>query len=186
MKKKLVGIMAGISCVMLLLNGCGSKEVATETAKETTTSVVEEAETEVASTGDNAETLDGILSGTTLIIGTDTSFVPFCFQGEDGEYTGFDIELMKAFSEKLGFTYELKPMDFTALLMSVESKKVDVGIAGITIKAEREEVMDFSLPYYDAGLLIMVAKDNEDITSIADLSGKVIALKEGTDRKSVV
>lgn len=120
------------------------------------------------------------LEGVTLAVGCDTSFVPFCFPDEDNVYTGFDIELLQAFSDYLGFDYELNPMDFTALLMSVQTNKLDMGMAGITITDERKEVMDFADPYYDAGLQIFVKEDNEDINSISDLEGKKIALKEGT------
>ena len=124
--------------------------------------------------------IDGVLAGKKFAVGTDTSFVPFCFPDSNNEYVGFDIDMLKALSEKLGFTYTLSPMDFTALLMSVQSKKLDIGVAGVTIKPERQQVMDFSTPYYDAGLLVLVRKENTDITGINDLAGKVIALKEGT------
>ncbi|NLD11627.1 MAG: transporter substrate-binding domain-containing protein [Clostridiales bacterium] len=133
-----------------------------------------------ATISSGTESIDGSLNGVTLKIGTDTSFVPFCYPDDNNEYTGFDIDMIKALSEKLGFEYELSPMDFTALLMSVQTNKLDMGAAGVTITDERKEVMDFSDPYYDAGLLIMVNKDNTDINSIEDLAGKIVALKEGT------
>lgn len=126
------------------------------------------------------EDYEGALDGVTLEIGCDTSFVPFCFPDEDNNYTGFDIDMLAAFSEYLGFDYELQPMDFTALLMSVQTGKLDMGMAGITITEERQEVMDISDPYYDAGLQIFIQKDNDTISSISDLEGKTIALKEGT------
>ena len=129
-----------------------------------------------------AETEDeyaGSMEGITLSIGTDVSFVPFEFPDENDEYTGFDIDLIAAMSEYLGFEYTLEPMDFTAMLMSVQTEKLDVGIAGITMTDEREEVMDFSLPYYDAGIQILV-KEDSDIDSFEDLADKSLAIKEGT------
>lgn len=120
------------------------------------------------------------LKGTTLKVGTDTSFVPFAFPDETNTHVGFDMDLLEAFSEYLGFDYELSPMDFTALLMSVQTNKLDLGMAGITITDERKEVMDISDPYYDAGLQIFVKEDNDEITSLEDLEGKTLALKEGT------
>ena len=122
----------------------------------------------------------GSMEGVSLKVGTDTSFVPFCFPDDNNEYTGFDIDFLAKLSEYLGFDYELSPMDFTALLMSVQTGKLDMGMAGITITDERKEVMDISDPYYDAGLQIFVKEDNDDINSIEDLEGKTIALKEGT------
>lgn len=156
-----------------VLAGCGSSSA------EKITETPETQETTEAAVGREDE-LTGALSGVTLKIGTDTSFVPFCFPDENNEYTGFDIDLLKELSSKLGFEYELQPMDFTTLLMSVQSEKLDVGMAGITITPERKEVMDFSAPYYDAGLLVMVKEDNTDIQGIEDLAGKKVALKEGT------
>lgn len=186
MKKKLISLLLTVAMVTTFTVGCGSADTteSTAAAEETevsTEAVVETTAEETTSTAEEGDTsIDGALSGVTLKIGTDTSFVPFCFPDENDQYTGFDIDLLNALSEKLGFEYELSPMDFSALLMSVQSEKLDAGFAGITIKPERQEVMDFSTPYYDAGLMIFVSKDNTDINSIEDLSGKVIAVKEGT------
>lgn len=165
MKSKLLSSALIAALSMTALVGCGSSEE--ETA---------------ATTSSTAEITDyeGSLEGVTLTVGCDTSFVPFCFPDDDGTYVGFDIDLLEAFSEYLGFDYELEPMDFTALLMSVQTNKLDLAMAGITITDERAEVMDISDPYYDAGLQIFVSSDNDDITEIADLEGKTIALKEGT------
>lgn len=124
----------------------------------------------------------GSLKGVTLKVGCDTSFVPFCFPEEDdaSTYTGFDIDMLAVFSDYLGFEYELQPMDFTALLMSVQTGKLDLAMSGITITEERQQVMDISDPYYDAGLQILVKEDNDEIKQISDLEGKKLALKEGT------
>ncbi len=178
MKKKLVGMVMTLSLSSFLMAGCGSKDVNVEEIGSVETESIEETENIEASeiTSDYA----GALEGVTLKIGTDTSFVPFCFPDENNVYTGFDIELLQAFSDYLGFDYELQPMDFTALLMSVQTNKLDIGMAGITITEERKEVMDFAEPYYDAGLQILVNVDNEEIKQISDLEGKKIALKEGT------
>lgn len=114
-------------------------------------------------------------------IGTDTSFVPFEFQNEEtGEYEGFDIDLVKAIAEEVGFEYELEPMDFNGLIPALQAKDLDMAIAGMTIKEDRKEVVDFARPYYDAGLLILVRSDEQEINGVEDLKGKVIATKQGT------
>lgn len=114
-----------------------------------------------------------------IVVGTDTSFVPFEFE-EGGEYKGFDIDLLKEIADRLDFEYELKPMDFKGLIPALQTGDVDMVLAGMTITDEREEVVDFSIPYYDAGLLIMVRADEENIESVEDLKGKVVATKLGT------
>ena len=71
-------------------------------------------------------------------------------------------------------------MDFDALLMSMTTGGVDMVIAGMTASAEREKQVDFSEPYFDASQVIIVKEDNEEITSFADLSGKKVAVQQGT------
>lgn len=116
-----------------------------------------------------------------LVVGTDTSFVPFEYlNSETNQYEGFDIDLWAAIAEELGLEYELKPMDFNGLIPALQSGTIDVALAGMTIKEERKEKVDFALPYYDAGLLVLVNADNEDIKSVDDLDGKVVATKTGT------
>ncbi|PTX61812.1 glutamine transport system substrate-binding protein [Melghirimyces profundicolus] len=116
-----------------------------------------------------------------ITVGTDSSFVPFEFLNEEtNEYDGFDIDLVKALSKEVGFEYELKTMDFNGLIPALQTNKLDMAIAGMTIKEERKKVVDFSQPYYDAGLLILVQKDEKEIKGLEDLKGKKIATKQGT------
>lgn len=114
-----------------------------------------------------------------LIVATDTAFVPFEFK-QDGEYVGFDIDMWDAIAERMGVDYELRPMDFNGIIPALQTGNVDVAIAGMTIKSKREEVIDFSYPYYDSGLLMMVRSDDDSVHGPADLADKVIAVKQGT------
>ena len=113
-----------------------------------------------------------------LVVATDTAFVPFEFKVED-KYVGFDIDMWDAIAKEIGVTYELRPMDFAGIIPALQTGQVDVALAGITIKPERQEVIDFSDGYYDSGLLLMVPTDSE-ITGYADLAGKKLAVKTGT------
>jgi glutamine transport system substrate-binding protein len=113
-----------------------------------------------------------------LVVATDTAFVPFEFK-QDGKYTGFDIEMWEAIAADLGMEYELRPMDFSGIIPALQTGQVDVALAGITIKPEREEVIDFSDGYYDSGFRMMVAADS-DIATWEDLAGKTLAVKTGT------
>jgi glutamine transport system substrate-binding protein len=115
----------------------------------------------------------------TLVVGCDKNFVPFVFS-QDGKYVGFDIDLWEAIAQELGLEYQLQPMDFNQLIPALKDKKIGVAIAGMTITSKREEDVDFSHPYFDAGLLLMVRADTKDINSISDLNGKIVATKQGT------
>jgi len=113
-----------------------------------------------------------------LVVATDTAFVPFEFKDGD-HYTGFDIDMWDAIAKEIGVTYELRPMDFAGIIPALQTGQVDVALAGITIKPERQEVIDFSDGYYDSGLMLMVPADS-DIASFEDLKGKTLAVKTGT------
>ncbi|MDR6679064.1 glutamine ABC transporter substrate-binding protein GlnH [Pseudomonas oryzihabitans] len=118
-------------------------------------------------------------AGKELLVATDTAFVPFEFK-QGNEYVGFDIDLWAAIAKELGWTYQLKPMDFNGIIPALQTHNVDVALAGITIKDERKQVIDFSDGYYDSGFLLMVRKDNDSIKGEADLAGKTVAVKAGT------
>jgi glutamine transport system substrate-binding protein len=115
-----------------------------------------------------------------ITVATDTNFPPFEFKDKSGQHTGFDVELWDAIAKVVGLEYELQPMDFNGIIPGLQTRQLDVGIAGMTIKPERAEVVDFSDPYYDAGLLILVRNDTTDIAAIEDLKGKVVSTKLGT------
>src|SRR3546814_11385054 len=85
-----------------------------------------------------------------LLVATDTAFVPFEFK-QDGKYTGFDIELWDAIAKEAGFKYSLRPMDFNGIIPGLQTRNIDVALAGITIRDDRKKVIDFSDPYYESG-----------------------------------
>jgi len=117
----------------------------------------------------------------TYAIATDTTFAPFEFQNEAGEYVGIDIELLAAIAEDQGFKYELNPLGFSAAVAALESNQTDGVIAGMSITAERQQKYDFSEPYYDSGVVMALKADNDTVKSYADLKGKKVAVKTGTE-----
>lgn len=122
----------------------------------------------------------GNVNAKKLVVATDTNFPPFEFKDTNGQHTGFDVELWAAIAKDIGVEYELQPMDFNGIIPGLQTGQLDVGIAGMTIKPERAKVVDFSDPYYNAGLLLLVKIDNNDIKGIEDLKGKVVSTKLGT------
>lgn len=116
----------------------------------------------------------------TLVVATDTAFVPFEFR-EHGQYVGFDMDLLELIVNDMGVTYTLLPMDFANIFPSLTSGKVDMAIAGITITQDRERSVDFSAPYFHSDISLVVAAENTGIRHFADLAGKRVGLKRGTD-----
>ena len=114
----------------------------------------------------------------TLLVACDTAFVPFEFKQGD-KYVGFDIDLWKEVAKDAKLDYKLQPMDFNGILPALQTRNVDVALAGITIKDERKKIVDFSDGYYDSGFLLMVPAAST-IKSADDLKGKSLAIKTGT------
>ncbi|KEY42511.1 glutamine ABC transporter substrate-binding protein GlnH [Pantoea agglomerans] len=114
-----------------------------------------------------------------LVVATDTAFVPFEFK-QGNKYVGFDVDLWDAIAKELKLDYTLKPMDFSGIIPALQTRNVDLALAGITITEERKKAIEFSDGYYKSGLQVMVRNNENDIKGISDLNGKVVAVKSGT------
>jgi len=116
---------------------------------------------------------------TTYIAGTNPTFPPFESVDENGDVVGFEIDLLNAIAADQGIAIEYRSLEFDALIIEVMNGSIDVIVSGMSITPERLEQIDFSDPYFNAGLSIMVAKDS-DITGVADLEGKIVGAQVGT------
>ena len=128
-----------------------------------------------------ANTWAGGSSDKKYIIATDTTFAPFEFQNAQGQYVGVDIELLAAIAKDQGFAYDLRPLGFSAAVAALESSQADGVIAGMSITEERKLKYDFSAPYYDSGVVMAIRASDNAINSYADLKGKRVAAKTGTE-----
>ncbi|MBB3141741.1 transporter substrate-binding domain-containing protein [Halomonas organivorans] len=118
---------------------------------------------------------------TTLDVVTDPSFVPFEMMDQDsGEMVGFDMDIIAEVAERAGFDYNLRTMDFNGIIPAIQTGNVDIAIAGVTITDERAEIVDFSDPYYDSGLRLLVNANDDSIQSVEDLEGKKVGTKIGS------
>ena len=113
-----------------------------------------------------------------FIIACDAAYAPFSWE-ENGKYRGIDVEVLDAVAEAADFDYELKPMNFDAVIPGLISGQLDGAIAGINMNDERRKIMDFSEGYFDSGLSVIVRKGS-NVTKIEDLQGKKAAVKKGT------
>lgn len=118
-------------------------------------------------------------------VATDTSFVPFEFK-EDGEYTGFDIDLIYAIADEVGFEIDLETTNFDGIIPGLQTGSFDIALAGIGITDERKKKIDYSDPYYESGLRIGVAIDNDEIDGIEDLEGKTVATRLGSTSSAYI
>lgn len=113
------------------------------------------------------------------IIACDAKFAPFSLE-ENGIYKGIDVEILEAIAKVEEFEYELKPMDFNGIIPGLASNQLDGAIAAISITDERKQTLDFSEPYFESGLSLVVNKDNNLINSLGDLNEKKVSIKKGT------
>lgn len=114
-------------------------------------------------------------------VGTEPTFQPFEYKDlETDEIIGFDIDLINAIAEESGIKVEIQGMGFEALIPAVQSGSLDIVAAGMTIDEERSKQVDFTAPYFNAGLALAVVKSNETIKSEADLKGAKVAVQIGT------
>lgn len=109
---------------------------------------------------------------------TDNNRFPFSFI-QDGKSVGFDVELWALIAKDMGIDYKLRAVDFSSIMSDVYIGRVDVAMGGLVITRTRSNVVDFSNPYYEGGLLLLVRSDG-NITSIDELKGKTVAVKSGT------
>lgn len=134
-------------------------------------------------------TLDAIRERGTFTLGTESTYPPFQFIViEDGQtvYAGMDVTLGKAIAEKLGVEYVQSEMAFDSLIPAVQAGTVDIA-ASITPTAERKEVVDFSINYYDTTNCFLVrAAEVDAFTSKESFNGKTIGAQQGTAQNTLV
>jgi polar amino acid transport system substrate-binding protein len=132
--------------------------------------------------GDDEGTGDlDLMTADTLTVCTDAPYPPMEFE-EDGEFTGFDIELMRAIADELGLSgIEVINSGFEPITSGVamETGQCDIAAASITITEEREENIDFTDGYFTADQSLLVA-DDAGISTLADTSGMSVGVQTGT------
>lgn len=176
MKKRFVS--AALAAVMALsMTACGSSN----SAAETTAADTEAAESQTEeTTAEEAKTTDG----GTLIVGFDQDFPPMGFVGDDGEYTGFDLELAQEVAKRLGLEYKAQPIAWDSKDMELESGNIDCIWNGFTMTG-REDDYTWTEPYMANQQVFVVANDS-DINSQADLAGKIVEVQADSSAEAAL
>ncbi len=128
-----------------------------------------------------ADTYDEIMKKGVLTVGTDATYAPFEYRNFKNDIVGFDIDFVRALAKEMG-NLKVKLVDtaWDGIIPGLLSKKYDIIVSAMTITEERAKKVTFSDPYFETGQVIVVAKDRNDIKSVDDLKGKVIAVQLGT------
>ena len=176
MKKRFVS--AALAAVMALsMTACGSSNSAAETTAADTEAAESQAE---ETTAEEAKTTDG----GTLIVGFDQDFPPMGFVGDDGEYTGFDLELAQEVAKRLGLEYKAQPIAWDSKDMELESGNIDCIWNGFTMTG-REDDYTWTKPYMANQQVFVVANDS-DINSQADLAGKIVEVQADSSAEAAL
>lgn len=148
--KKIIALCAIVAMAGALLTGCGTSEPkAADTAKKK------------------------------IVMGLDDNFPPMGFKDEKNEIVGFDIDMAKEASKRLGREVEFKAIDWSSKEAELKSGRVDVLWNGLDITEKRKENMLFSNPYMDAKQLIFVPIGSE-IKGPEDLKGKTVGIQDAS------
>ena len=166
------------SAMVLSLAACGGAKTET-TAAETTAEKKEETTTAGTTAAETAEAAGG-----TLIVGFDQDFPPMGFVGDNGEYTGFDLDLAKEVASRLCLEYKSQPIAWDSKDMELESGNIDCIWNGFTITG-REDDYTWTTPYMANKQVFVVANDS-DIKSQADLAGKVVEVQADSSAEAAL
>ena len=114
-----------------------------------------------------------------ITIGFDNTFVPMGFEEMNGQYTGFDIDLAEAVSEKLGFKVQFQPIDWDMKETELQNGTIDAIWNGYSATDERREKVAFSIPYME-NQQVLVAKKSQQIHSVEDMKDKTLGAQAGS------
>jgi len=158
--KKLLSIFTACVFAASLVTGCSSSAPASSSASASASS-----EAEASAPAESK----------TFKVGFDAEYPPFGYMDENGEYTGFDLELAQGVCEINGWEYEAVPINWDSKDMELNSGSIDCIWNGFTING-REDDYTWSVPYVDNSQVI-VCSEESGINSLADLAGKTVGVQ---------
>ena len=167
MKKRVLSTVVAAIMVAGVFAGCGSKEETTE-KKDTVES-------------DAVEDTDEV---TKFVVGFDAEYPPYGYMDENGEYTGFDLELAQAVCDMEGWELVKQPINWDSKDMELNSGNIDCIWNGFTMNG-RENDYTFTVPYVDNSQVIVVA-ETSGITTLADLAGKTVGVQAASAALSLL
>ncbi|WP_276355077.1 transporter substrate-binding domain-containing protein [Cohnella caldifontis] len=182
MRKK-AGWWIAVLAIALIATACGSKsESAPPSSSAAQTPSAESPSSATPSDASPSAATSGTASPNApaeakkIVVGTGTQFPLVCFIDENGKLTGFDVELVREIDKRLPqYEFEFQTLDFSNILLSLETKKIDFGAHEFEKNPERSEKYLFNRePYAHWKNKIIVAKDNDSIKTLDDLVGKKV------------
>jgi len=114
------------------------------------------------------------------VVVSDISWPPFEWKDEEGNYVGFDLDVMRAIADLEGYKIEIKDIAFDSIIAGVVAGNYDIGASGFTITDKREEVIDFSQAYWKSDQAVLVRQDSGLNIITALSNGRAVGAQRGT------
>ena len=125
--------------------------------------------------------LEKIQTASKAVVGTSADYPPYEFIDESGNMTGFDIELMEEIAKRMGVDIEWQDMPFDSLIAAVQEGKIDMSISCFNYSEERDQLVDFSEPYYTSQDAFIVSEDFSDqFNAPEDAANFKVGVQSGT------
>lgn len=176
MRKWLSAILAA-ALLVCMLAGCNNSTPAT-TGSEAGSETQNDAEQTDTTAQTDDQSLQKVKDAGVFKLGFDENFPPMGFK-ENGEYTGFDLEVAQEVCNRLGVELEVQPINWDAKAMELNSGNVDCLWNGMTITEELKQELLFSDPYMNNEQVVVVMEDSP-VQSLADLAGKKLGIQAGS------
>lgn len=170
--KKYVAILAAV-CLAFGVSACGSSSSSSASGSEASSASASASGSASASASGEATTDES--ERTTFTVGFDAEYPPYGYMDDNGDYTGFDLELAQAVCDMEGWELVKTPINWDSKDMELNSGSIDCIWSGFTMNG-REDDYTFSIPYVDNSQVMVVAEDS-GINSLEDLSGKVVGVQ---------
>lgn len=178
--RKIISLMLIFALLLLTAFGCASKPAETQTpAPQTPVAPQAPAASQTpAQSSDNS--LQYIKDKGKFIVGLDETFVPMGFRDEKtNELVGFDVDLAKEVTKRMGVEIVLQPIDWEAKEQELTTKNIDCIWNGFSISDERKQNMTLTAPYMN-NQIALVVKPDSTINALADMSGKIAGVQGGS------
>lgn len=158
------GVCLMVLSALILFGGSACSNKSNESGENTSTN------NESNQTSDNS--LKMIKSNGEITIGTEGTYAPFTFHDQNGELTGFDVEIAEEIAKRIGVKAKFVETKWDGMLAGLDAKRFDMVANEVTIRDDRKEKYDFSKPYILSKAVLIVNQNNTSIKSLADLKGK--------------
>jgi L-cystine transport system substrate-binding protein len=167
--KKFTIMFALLVSFMIILAGCGTSE---NDANNKDNKTEENANGGEGNASEEQDLLAEIKEEGVLTVGTEGTYPPFTFHDENGELTGFDVEIAREVAERLGVEAKFMETQWDAIFAGLDSERFDMIANQVGIRPDRQEKYDFSEGYITSAAVLIVNESNNDIKAFEDIDGK--------------